>query len=260
MIGYQPENQVAVVRDGRFSLAQGDAIGRRADLVKGFMLFSDVALADCREIVASAYELEFRRRQTLYFEGDPVRQVILLTSGCVKIMQVGRCGAEVILRLAGPRDVVGAVGGGTRLSYCSTARALQTSTALVWEASVFENILHKYPTLRRNTARILGQRLEEIEVRFREVSTKRVATRLSSEIARLINRVGQSVNGAVELSLSREELAQLTGTTLFTVSRLLSRWEQRGIVRTRREALMVCKFQALVELAESDCGRRASRV
>src|ERR1700740_1346221 len=235
MIGPQPENQAAVVRDGRFRLAQGNAIGRRADLVKGFPLFSDLALPDCQDIVASAEELEFKRRQTIYFEGDPVRQVILLTSGCVKIIQVGMSGAEVILRLAGPRDVVGAVGGGTRLSYCSTARALRSSTALVWDAAVFENILHKYPTLRRNTSRILGQRLEEIEERFREVSTKKVAPRLSSEIARLLNQVGQSVNGAIELSLSREELAQLTGTTLFTVSRLLSSWEQRGIVRTGRE-------------------------
>jgi CRP/FNR family transcriptional regulator, nitrogen oxide reductase regulator len=252
MIGPQPENQATVVRDGRFRLAHGNAIGRRADLIKGFPLFSDLALADCRDIVAKADELEFKRRQTIYLEGAPVRQVILLTSGCVKIIQVGTSGAEVILRLAGPRDVVGAVGGGTRLSYCSTARALRSSTALVWDASVFESILHKYPILRRNTARILGQRLEEIEERFREVSTKKVAPRLSSEIARLLNQVGQSVNGAVELSLSREELAQLTGTTLFTVSRLLSSWQQRGIVRTGREVLMVCKLQALVELAESD--------
>jgi CRP-like cAMP-binding protein len=54
----------------------------------------------------------------------------------------------------------------------------------------------------------------------------------------------------VEIGLSREELAQLTGTTLFTVSRLLSQWEKQGIVSSRREAVVVCDVQALAALSE----------
>jgi CRP/FNR family transcriptional regulator, nitrogen oxide reductase regulator len=249
MPGHQPREQTTAVRAEGCSLANQNAV-RRADLVHGFPLFSDISLIDCREIVSAADEREFLRRQTIYFEGDPIRQILLLTSGCVKITQVGLSGAEVILRLVGPRDVVGAVGGGAPVNHCSTARALRSSTALVWAADVFEDILEQFPTLRRNTARILDQRLGEIEERFREVSTERVALRLSSEIARLLHQVGQCVNGTIEISLSREELAQLTGTTLFTVSRLLSDWEQRGIVRTRREGVTVCQLQALVELSE----------
>jgi CRP-like cAMP-binding protein len=60
------------------------------------------------------------------------------------------------------------------------------------------------------------------------------------------------VQGGIEIRLSREELAQLTGTTLFTVSRLLSEWNERGIVSTRREGVSVHNFQALAELAESE--------
>ena len=252
MPGQQPVAQTMAVRVGGSSLANGNAIRHRAELVRGFPLFSNISPIDCREIVSTADDMEFLRRQTIYFEGDPIRQIMLLTSGCVKITQVGLNGAEVILRLVGPRDVVGAVGGGARINHCSTARALRSSTALVWDAGIFEAILEQFPTLRRNSARILDLRLEEIEERFREVSTEKVAPRLSSQIARLLQQVGQCVNGAVEISLSREELAQLTGTTLFTVSRLLSNWEQRGIVRTRREGLTVCKLQALIELSESE--------
>jgi CRP-like cAMP-binding protein len=57
--------------------------------------------------------------------------------------------------------------------------------------------------------------------------------------------MGRPVNGLVEVGLSREELAQMTGTTLFTVSRLLSAWETDGIVRPRREAVAICDEQAL---------------
>jgi CRP-like cAMP-binding protein len=89
-----------------------------------------------------------------------------------------------------------------------------------------------------------------LEQRFREISTERVASRLSREIVRLLAQVGRVVNGTVEIALSREELAQLTGTTLFTVSRLLSDWDERGIVSTRREAVSVNDLHALQQLAE----------
>ncbi len=252
MPGSQPEVQTSPVRLRVSRPVSRDPVSNRPELVEGFPLFSNVSLAVRKEILSIADEVEFSRRQMLYFEGDPVRQIILLTSGSVKITQVGLNGSEVILRLAGPREVVGAVGGSARLNHCSTARALGTSRALVWETSVFECILERFPIIRRNTAHILGQRLEEMEERFREVSTEKVAPRLSSEIARLLDQIGQRINGAVDISLSREELAQLTGTTLFTVSRLLSQWEHRGIVRTRREGLSVCNLGRLVELSETE--------
>jgi len=89
-----------------------------------------------------------------------------------------------------------------------------------------------------------------MDERFREISTEKVAPRLSSQLGRLLLQMGNRVEGGIEISLSREELAQLTGTTLFTVSRMLSRWEQDGIVKARREAVLICDSQALVELAE----------
>jgi len=92
--------------------------------------------------------------------------------------------------------------------------------------------------------------LQELEERFREISTEKVAPRVSSQLVRLLNQVGRRVNGDVEVSLSREELGQLTGTTLFTVSRLLSQWQRRGIVSARREAVLVRNLPALVELAQ----------
>ena len=64
--------------------------------------------------------------------------------------------------------------------------------------------------------------------------------------------MGKRNNGHVEIALSRQELAQLTGTTLFTVSRLLSQWEQRGIVAARREAVLVRDLPALVELSQQE--------
>jgi len=220
-------------------------------LVRHAPLFSDISTLECREIVSAAHEKLFARRQPIFLEGDPVRQVTLLTSGSAKIVQFGQNGTEVILSVRGPGEVV-ALGLRPQDHHCSTAQAFAASHALVWDAAAFETFSQRFPQLRRNITHILCRQLRELEERYREISTEKVSVRLSHQLTRLLNQLGRRVNGGLEVRLSREELAQLTGTTLFTVSRLLSNWNQRGIVSARREAVSVHNFQALAELAEAE--------
>jgi len=221
-------------------------------LIREFSLFSNVAARECEEIIGAARRRELARGQTIHIEGDPVQQVVLLTSGSAKIVQFGQNGSAVILRLCGPGELVGTLGLSTHGRHCATAQALRPSEALVWDTSTFESLSHRFPTLRMNTALILGRQLRDMENRFREISTERVAARLSRQIVRLMNQVGHHhENSAVEISISREELAQLIGTTLFTVSRLLSDWDKRGIVKTRREAVLVHDLKALEDLSDT---------
>jgi CRP-like cAMP-binding protein len=238
-------------RNGVSSVHSIAVISQRVCLVQRFALFSNVTPSECAQVLALAHEKEFSRRQSLFFEGDPVRQIILLTTGCVKVTQFGPNGSEVILRLAGPGEMVATNGSLSGGLHCSTAQALQASRALIWDVPAFEALSERIPALRRNTVNILCRRLNELEDRFREVSTQKVAPRLGSQLLRLVNQVGRRVEGAVEICLSQEELAQLTGTTLFTVSRVLSQWEQLGIVNTRREAVLVRDVQALSGLSEA---------
>jgi CRP-like cAMP-binding protein len=234
------------------SLGNGTHLNHRAARVRHLPLFSALSQAACVEIVSAAHEKVFSRRQTIFLQDDPEEQVILLLWGSVKTTQLGQDGTEVILRLNGPGDLIGATGLGSRRLHRSTARALGATRALVWEANAFEALLGRFPILRHNTARMLSDHLRELEERFREISTENVPMRLGHEIVRLANRVGERVNGAVRISLSCEELAQLTGTTLFTVSRHLSQWKDQGIVSTGRRAVMVHDPQALAELSERD--------
>ena len=115
----------------------------------------------------------------------------------------------------------------------------------IWEAPTFDALVKRFPVLRQNMVHVLGEDLRELQERFREVATERVAPRVARQLLRLLEKMGRTVNGLVEVGLSREELAQMTGTTLFTVSRLLSAWEADGIVRPRREAVAICDEQAL---------------
>lgn len=227
-------------------------MNQKIALVQRFPLFAGISSGDCANVVSAAHERHFLRRQTIFLEGDPIRQILLLLSGCVKVTQFGQTGSEVILRLNGPGEIVGAMGLRAGGDHCSTGQALEACSCLSWEAASFEALSERYPTLRRNIVSILEQRLQEMDQRFREISTEKVAPRLSSQLVRLLNQVGKRVNGYVEISLSREELAQLTGTTLFTVSRLLCQWEVLGIVGARREAVQVRDLPALIALSQEE--------
>lgn len=221
-----------------------------ANRVQDFPLFAEISLNDRAQIVGAARERQFSRGQTIYIEGDNQRQVVLLTSGSAKMIQCGQDGSAVILRLCGPGELVGTLGVSLQAKYRSTSQAVTKCSALVWESTIFESLASRYPCLRLNVAYILYKQLEDMEDRFREISTERVASRLSRQVLRLVEQVGIPGNGSVEIKITREELAQLIGTSLFTVSRLLSAWDRQGIVTTRREGFSVNNPKALTELID----------
>jgi CRP/FNR family transcriptional regulator, nitrogen oxide reductase regulator len=232
-------------RDFRNILAQ------RAESVRKLPLFSGISPDDCAQIVATAHERNFHRAKTIFFEGDPVKYVFLLISGCVKILQFCPNGDEVILRLIGPGECLG-VESLAQHTHGSTARTIMRSSALVWEARQFEAVAQRFPALRRNISHVVQRLLNQLEERYRDISTRKVAPRLGTELLRLLPQVGKPSDGHVEIALSRRELAQLTGTNLYTVSRLLCQWELLGIVEPRRQAVLVLDVPALVNLSQME--------
>ena len=213
-------------------------------------LFTGLLPADYTRIAATARVKEFARREVLHIEGESVQRVILLTSGFAKISKMGPGGMEVILRFGVPGDVLGAADLFSSGRHCASVQAFRPCRALVWDAMAFKAMVERYPVLHQNMARILGGDLLELEERFREVATEKVGQRVARQLLRLEERIGRWVDGAIEIGISREELAQMTGTTLFTVSRLLSAWEALGIVRPRREAVTICDVPSLRAIGE----------
>ncbi len=213
-------------------------------------LLAGILPADFAEICRVAHVEHFARGDVLHLEGDPVKRVILLTAGSVKITKLGPRGEEVILRVAAPGDFLSAEGLIWCGQHCTTAQVLRLCRALVWDARTFKGLVERYPVLHANLVTILGEHLRELEDRFREVATERVGPRVAMQLLRLLKTIGRPVESGVEIGLSREELAQMTGTTLFTVSRLLSAWEARGVVEPRREAVAICDVQSLCALSE----------
>jgi len=228
-------------------------VAERTVLMCASALFAGLTERECIEIASCAKARTFARDELLFMQGQPVRNLVLLQSGSVKSTQLSPNGNEVILWMNGSGEAVGVPADSPSCSHTCSARAMEQCRALTWEYTRLQNLLAEYPQIRKNISQILSNRLNELEERFREVATEKVAKRVALALMRLLKQVGkQSSIGGIEVSLSREELAQMTGTTLFTISRLLSKWGEEGFVLPRREAVVIRDPKRLMQLGDEE--------
>jgi CRP-like cAMP-binding protein len=197
----------------------------RVALLQLAPLFKDVAKPDREVIAARATGVIYARDQRLFMQGQTFRSLVLIRSGSVKITQLSSQGSEVLLRMYGSGSTLGMFSSSPANQ--NSCYAVEKCTALMWNHATFQELKERFPQIERNANQIFSAQLAELEERFREVSTEKVNKRLALILLRLITDVGRKVGTGIEISLSRDELAQMIGTTLFTVSRIISQWASR---------------------------------
>ncbi len=228
--------------------ATNSILAERAAMMMGASaLFAGLSEAACKEIALCSRARSFARTDLLFVQGEPVRQMVLLQSGSVKLTQLGSSGNEVILRMCGTGDAVGIPDNSSSQRHGFSARAMEQCRSLGWESNKVPGLLAEYPQIGKNINGILTKRLDELQERFREVATEKVAKRLALALLRLVKQVGRPSEGGIEVCFSREELAQMTGTILFSVSRQLSIWAQEGFILPRRVAVVVLDAERLAQ-------------
>jgi CRP/FNR family transcriptional regulator, nitrogen oxide reductase regulator len=215
-------------------------------------LFAGLGPEELQAAQRAAVGLAAARHETLFREGEPAETFIVLLAGRVKLTQVGADGQEVIVRYLGPGDMCAAIAIFPGSAYPATATAVGDTRLLTWPRERIDELLRRIPALALNAMRVLSGRVRELQDRVRELSTEKVAQRVARALVRLARQVGKRVDEGVllDMPLSREDLAKMTGTTLFTVSRVLSAWEAAGIVASGRERVVIRRPHGLVAIAE----------
>lgn len=217
------------------------------ECVRTAPLFAGLSDSAYAEIAAAACERLVARGETIFCEEDAVQSVLVITSGRIKITQLSQSGKEVILRVEAAGEVVDALGLSAGETHLISAQVIQAGSLLSWDPATFEEFTHRYPEISRNATRILGERLRVLQERFRDIATERVPQRLARLLLSLLERENEGRPFSVDFS--QEELAQMTGTTLFTVSRVLCVWASRGIIQPERKVILVENLPGLVALA-----------
>jgi CRP-like cAMP-binding protein len=232
-------NLYAVRTSQSGSSASTSVLEERANLLKASPLCTGLSEEEILKIASCARPKTFVRDESIFVQGQPARCLVLIRSGAVKITQISASGNEVILWMYGKGGVLGVLSEQTAGCHPSTARTMEATTALLWDCATLQSLMESCPRIRQNLSQVLMTRLQELEERFREVATEKVPRRLALALLRLSKHVGKTVHEGIEVSLSREELAQMTGTTLFTISRILSQWSRENFVSSRRESVLL---------------------
>jgi CRP-like cAMP-binding protein len=234
----------------RSLLSVNPNLGENLVLMCASALFTGLTHQDCAEIVSCGRARTFARNEILYSQGQPAQNLIFLQSGYVKHTQLSASGNEVLLWMSGSGDAVNMQTESTSCAHSCSTRAMEQCHALAWDYTRLQGLLVRYPQISKNIRRILAGRLQELEERFREVATEKVAKRLALLLLRLLKQVGQPSKGGTQIFLNRLELSQMTGTTLFTISRILSKWAEQGFVEPRREAVLVTDPKRLESIGD----------
>lgn len=194
--------------------------------------------------------VEFDRGETIFREGDAADRIWFVLEGRVKIVKAAG-DRDVIIEILGEGEPVGTVAVYENRPFPATAVALEGSKLLSMPEREFFQLLSSEPELTRRLLAGLTMRLMAVNKRIADMtgSVEARASRLFLTLAGRIGRADQSGGIEIPLALSRQEIADLLGTTLETAIRLMSRWQKEGTVLTRPEGFYIPDRAALGEPA-----------
>lgn len=214
-------------------------------------LFRRVGPDDRAHVAAASRIQTFDRGDDVFQEGEDPDFFVTIVEGRVKIYKRLPNGKDIILQIFGVGDPLGAVAVYEGRPYPASAQALEPTTCLLVPRQAFFALLEQSPKLVRGVLSGLTLRLIELTERLTEFTGSQVESRLARLFLKLGDQFGQPRPGGVfvPLPLSRQELADLTGTTIETSIRVMSRWNRDRLLITEHDGFLLVNRPAVEALA-----------
>ena len=223
------------------------------ELLRRLPFFRRVSPALRARVAGVARVKSFERGDLIFAEGDPSDQFIIIVAGRVKVFKSTPGGKEIILEIFGDGDPLGAVAVYEGAPFMASALSLEPTQVLSIEQGAFFQLLEAEPVFVRGLLSGLTLRLAELTRRLAELTGARVETRFARLFLKLCDQIGTAERGGtfVAMPLSRQELADLTGTTIETTIRIMSRWQKDHVLHTEKDGFVVVDRAALEDVAAS---------
>lgn len=215
-------------------------------------IFQGLSAADLHAVYTLAGHRHIEPGAFFFHQDDPATTLFLLIHGQLKMTQIGPEGHQVLVRFVNAGEGFGAIAAMSGMTYPLSAQAVEACGAASWDGTTLKQILSTYPIITHNVLQLIASYFKQLQERYRELATERVERRVARSLLRLVEQAGRPVERGllIDLSLSRQDLAEMTGTTLYTASRILSGWERAGLVDLGRERVMIRYLPGLEAIAE----------
>lgn len=221
-------------------------------LISGLPSFQGLSAEEQDAVLAEARSGRYPKGSTVFTQEEEAHSFFLLLAGHIRVVRTTPDGEQVIARYINEGELFGIAPAIGRTTYPANAVAAVDCVALAWPTRLWSDFAANYPTFTSNTYATVGKRLQETQQRVVEMSTEQVEQRVAHTILRLIKQAGRKTPEGIEIDfpITRQDIAEMTGTTLHTVSRLLSAWENEGLVVGGRQKVTVSNPHGLMLIAE----------
>jgi CRP-like cAMP-binding protein len=222
------------------------------EIVSFCPLFHDVTPKARDAFIENGRLHQVNQDEYFFHQGEVAETFYIVIVGEAKLVQVTPEGAQVILRYFGPGDGLGIIVVLSNMDYPASAVAVEDCQVISWNRETARQLMLQHPQLAFNGMELVAHRFAELQHQFQELSTQQVEQRVALAVLRLVRQFGKKVPAGVliDMPLSREDLAQMTGTNLYNVSRILRKWEQAGFVDIGRKRVVLCQPHELVIISE----------
>lgn len=215
-------------------------------------IFAGISRPDLEVMLSEARSTRYPKNAAVFEQGQEAHSFFILLHGHVRAAKTTPAGQQVVVRYVTPGETFGVAVAIGMSHYPASAIAVDDSVVLAWPSAAWPRLVAKHPALAGNTLQVVGARLQETQTRVVEMSTEQVERRVAHALLRLARQAGRKVDNGIEIDfpISRQDIAEMTGTTLHTVSRILSAWESQGLVDGGRQRIVLRDPHKLFELAE----------
>ena len=215
-------------------------------------LFTRVSAADRDRLIPLSEVREYDRGDIIFHEGDASDFFFVVLTGRIKVFKHGPDGHDIILEMFGPGGPLGAVAAYESRPFPASASPMEPSSCLLIPRDAFFALLERHPSFVRGLLGSLSLRLVQLTTRLAELTGGRIEARFARLFLKLADQLGQPGGAGifVPLRLTRQELADLVGTTIETAIRVMSRWQKDEVLLTERDGFRVVNRRVLESLAE----------
>jgi len=216
----------------------------RAEILKQSLLFSSLNEAELAELSRLAIERSFRPDEFVFWEGDAPDYFYVVVEGRIKIAKYSSSGKEFIIAFFGPGEMFGEVAVFEVKPYPASAQAVADTRVLVIKKDDFLSFLATRPQVALEIINVLGGRLRDAQSRLKDLAGERVEQRIAMTLLMLSSKLG------LTLPFTRQEIANMAGTTTETAIRVTSQLKERGIIRSVRGKIIILDETKLRLLSE----------
>lgn len=221
-------------------------------LIASLPVFDGASDEGLDALLKAARALRYPRDETIFDQEEEATAFFLLLDGHIRVVKTKPDGDQMIARYINAGELFGIAVAMGQPVYPARAVAAADCVALSWPSGLWPQLNDVCPALGKGAYRTIGARLAETQSRVLEMSTEQVTQRVAHAVLRLARQSGRKTDAGIEIDfpITRQDLAEMTGTTLHTVSRLISAWEEQGIIVGGRQKVAVTDPHRLMVIAE----------